>query len=183
MSLTIQIEPTKLPYDFHDMNKLAKAGFSHVKKYLNSLPNIAFVTNVEEDPYYQELDIDGIAGVKKDGAVWGQTFEIKVDTYFDKTKNYFFETISNSNKCSEGCFLKSKAEYLFYYFLDRELHIFKLKEGQDWLIKHGENYNTAKVKNKFYYSEGILVPREEFMKDNNVKVINMRQQNKEIYAS
>lgn len=172
MSLTLEIKPDY--HTFEDKDKLAQVGFIHCQRYLKTLPNVVAVFDVQADKKYQELDIDGIAVIKNGDSNEDRTFEIKVDTYFDKSPNYFFETISNSNKCSEGCFLKSKAQYLFYYFLKKELHIFKLPEAQEWLKKNGNNYNIAKAKNRYYYSEGLLVKREDFIRDNNVKIIDVR---------
>lgn len=172
MSLTLELKPDY--HSFEDKDKLAQVGFTHIKRYLKTLPNIIDVFDVQADPKYQELDIDGIAILKNMDSTEERTFEVKVDTYFEKSNNYFFETISNSNKCSEGCFLKSKAMYFFYYFLKKEIHIFKLYDAQEWLKKNGNKYNVAKAKNRYYYSEGLLVNRDDFMKDIHVKIIDVR---------
>lgn len=172
MSLILAVPPEY--HEFHEKDSLAKVGFTHIERYLKTLPNIISVHDVQADPKYQEMDIDGIAMIKENGGSWERTFEVKVDTHYDSTPNYFFETISNSNTCSEGCFLKSKAQYFFYYFLKKEIHIFKLKEAQEWLKANGNNYNVAKAKNRYYYSEGLLVNRADFIRDNNVKIVDVR---------
>lgn len=76
-------------YDFDTMNRVAKAGSTFIEKYLKSKPNVVDVVNVEEDPAYQKKDIDLVVHMQKGEAIETYTVEIKVDQYFDKTKNYF----------------------------------------------------------------------------------------------
>jgi hypothetical protein len=66
----------------------------------------------------------------------GETSLIEVKSDYARTPNLFLETISNTNKNSVGCFLKSQADYLFYVrFNSRELYILPLESTRNWFIK------------------------------------------------
>lgn len=158
-------------YDFDTMNRIAKAGSEFIEKYLRKKPNVVDVVNVEEIPAYQKRDIDLVVHVAHGENVEMYTVEIKVDQYFDKTKNYFFETISNDVYNTTGCFLKSEADFLFYYFPNRELHIFALGPAKEWFLKHRDEFEERSVQNQGYKSKGSLVPRKRFADENEVKVV------------
>ena len=54
------------------------------------------------------------------------TVEAKADKVI--SSNIFFETISNKEKNTLGCMLKTEADYIFYYFIAfKELYILKRK--------------------------------------------------------
>ena len=162
-------------YDFYEQNDIAKEGSKDVEKYLRTNPEILMVKNVEEDPFYQEIDVDILCAKKEDDGVVEKKIEVKVDTYFDKSKNYFFELISNKQKDSNGCLLVTQSDYLFYYFLKKELHIFKTDELQYWLINNKNRFKQKEVKNKNYVSMGIIVPRDTFKRECQVWVVDMKQ--------
>ena len=152
-------------YDFHEMNEVASEGAIHIESYLKSLPSTVSVTNVEQDPVYQDLDIDLLAVVKEGDAQKTISIEIKVDRYFSKSKNYFFENISNDNTGSPGCLLKSQADFIFYYFLNQEVHIFRTTDVQRWMALNQTKFKRGIAKNKHYNTQGMLVPRDLFSKD------------------
>lgn len=162
--------PKKI-YDFETQNRVAKAGSAFIEKYLRSKPNVVDVVNVEENPAYQKKDIDLVVHVRHGENVELYTVEIKVDQYFDKTRNYFFETISNDVYNTLGCFLKSEADFLFYYFPSREIHIFNLEPAREWFKAHKEEFKECWVQNQGYRSKGSLVPRKLFAEHNEVKVV------------
>lgn len=161
-------------YDFDTMNRVAKAGSTFIEKYLKSKPNVVDVVNVEEDPAYQKKDIDLVVHMQKGEAIETYTVEIKVDQYFDKTKNYFFETVSNDVYNTLGCFLKSEADFLFYYFPRKEIHIFALDPAREWFMAHKDEFEERWVQNQNYRTKGSLVPRKQFIENNEVKVVKIK---------
>ena len=161
-------------YDFYEQDALAKRGSVHVEKYLKDSPRIAFVKNVEDDPYYQQIDVDIICGAKEDNSIQEKKIEVKVDTFFDRSNNYFFELVSNRTKNSDGCLIVTESDFLFYYFMEKELHIFKTLELQYWLVNNEQRFKKKEVKNKFYTTMGIIVPRDIFAKECQVWTVDMK---------
>ena len=84
---------------------------------LETWPQTVTVHNVEEDPAYQEHDVDLLWTIMERGRLRIIPVEIKGDRYH-QTGNFFFETVSNEGKGTAGCFLYTKAEWLFYYFVE-----------------------------------------------------------------
>jgi hypothetical protein len=152
-------------YTFQESLDTADIGTEHVTNFLFSLPNTINVENVEGDVTYQKQDVDLVwqtDNLKK------LTIEIKVDNYAH-SGNYFFETISNVGKKTEGCFMYSEADLLFYYFLNQELHIFNLAKARKWFIENQDDFRTVRtstgVGNGRYQTEGALVKRDRFKRD------------------
>jgi hypothetical protein len=117
------------------------------------------VTNVELNPSYQNIDVDLIWYHKNNRIL----IEVKGDKY-NSTGNFFFETVSNSSKGTEGCFLYTQADYLFYYFIiSRELYIMPIKDVRKWFIANQYRFQssfpcTHLYNDEKYCSEGKLVP-------------------------
>ena len=131
-----------------------------VTKWLQTLPITLYVENVELDKEYQQMDIDLIWHRK---AMISLSIEVKGDNY-NTTGNYFFETVSNSSKSTQGCFLYTQAKYLFYYFIyTRQLHILEMQKVKRWFINNQSRFmskfpSTAINNGELYCSEGKIVP-------------------------
>ncbi|MEW5985621.1 MAG: hypothetical protein AB1791_03210, partial [Chloroflexota bacterium] len=81
-------------------------------------PQTVVVHNVEEEPAYQEFDVDLLWTVlDKGGRLRVIPLEIKGDRYH-QTGNFFLETVSNEGRGTAGCFLYTRAEWLLYYFVE-----------------------------------------------------------------
>jgi hypothetical protein len=94
------------------------------------------VRNVEDDKDYQTRDIDLLCTLEVRGNEKTVAIEVKGDTKAHETGNFFFETVSNAALGTQGCFLKSQADLLFYYLLRTDrLYIFPMKRMQDWFAK------------------------------------------------
>ena len=101
------------------------------------------VEDVHEKKQYFEDDIDLI--------VWAwdiyHTVEVKFDDYIHRTENFFFEIISNEEKATKWCFLKSKADIFLYY--DKHNHIwyfFSMPLMQKWFFDIRKRYNSKNIK-------------------------------------
>ncbi|MEW6499503.1 MAG: hypothetical protein AB1589_44625, partial [Cyanobacteriota bacterium] len=58
--------------------------------------------------------------------------EVKGDRW-NRTNNFFFETHSNLEKGTMGCFLYTEADWLFYYFVNtRLLYKLPMPKTRDW---------------------------------------------------
>jgi len=150
-------------YTFEEKDSFSKKGIEIVSSYLRIAKETIEVRNVESDPNYQKNDIDIVWIYREQGDNFIVSIEVKTDSY--TTGNFWFETISNEELKTIGCFFKSKAEYLFYYFTELDcLYIIHLKTAQSWLKENvsrfKESRTTTKNNNNQYThtTVGRLVP-------------------------
>src|SRR6185503_17894711 len=99
--------------------RLATRASTEIEAWLREWHGTVEVENVEGDPAYQKADVDLLwTTTLRDSAI-----EIKADRWH-ATGNFFFETASNKEKGTPGCFLYTEADFLFYYFVEpRRLYI------------------------------------------------------------
>jgi hypothetical protein len=112
-----------------DSLPVARRAAGDIESYLRGRSETRSVLNVEEDPQYQQIDVDLVWETHK------QTYlvEIKGDRIGHKSGNFFFETFSNKERGTPGCFLYSEADLLFYYFVETgRLYILPLPETRRW---------------------------------------------------
>ena len=144
-----------------DSTQVAAQAAAELEAWLRTLPQTLGVVNVEENPDYQQIDVDLIWTTQKRT----YTVEIKADRWH-KTGNFFFETISNQEKGTPGCFLYTKADLIFYYFLEiKRLHILPMPATRTWFLAHQERFpkrsTTTPIGSEEYYTTvGRLVPIE-----------------------
>lgn len=138
--------------------KRGDSGIERVSKYLATQRGHTDIINVEDHEKFRKWGVD---------LLWQTAFgivliDVKSDSY--DTGNFFFETVSNKDKNTLGCFLSSEADYFYYVFEERnELYIIELEPVRTWFL---ENQHRFKVKNPstttrgvvFYQSEGYIVP-------------------------
>lgn len=134
-------------YTFDDKNKFSKEGISVVCTYLSSLKKTIQIKNVEDVKGYQINDIDLVWVYKKDKKDLMISVEVKTDKY--TTGNFWFETVSNESLGTPGCFLKSKAKYLFYYFTQWDsIYIIPLKPAKLWFLENMKRFKESKTTTK-----------------------------------
>lgn len=153
-------------YSMDEALSVAKRSSSDIEKYLHSIKSTISVTNVEDEPSYQEKDIDLLWVYKDDhGNEHEITIEIKGDRW-ENTGNYFFETISNKSKGTPGCFMYTEAIYVYYYFVNiKELHRIPVEKARRWFLdnidKFKESETSTPVGNgEKYITVGRLVPKK-----------------------
>ena len=130
------------------------------------------VHNVEDDPAYQVHDVDLLwTLLDKDGSLRIIPVEIKGDSYH-RTGNFFFETVSNEGRGTEGCFLYTRAEWLFYYFVDSgDLYCLPMHGVRPWfeenLLRFEERRTSTPVDNgkDHYITIGRLVPIQTVLEE------------------
>lgn len=128
------------------------------------------VHNVEEDPAYQTLDVDLLWSVLEHGRLRLIPIEVKGDRYH-RTGNFFFETVSNEGKGTAGCFLYTKAEWLFYYFVESgDLYCMPMEKVRPWFEANQQQFEEKRtstpVGNDSYVTVGRLVPIARLMAEN-----------------
>ncbi|MFQ5639028.1 MAG: hypothetical protein ACE5IR_13675 [bacterium] len=148
-----------------DAVKVSQRAASEIEAWLRSLKNTISVKNVESDPEFQKIDVDLLWTTQK------KTYKVEIKgDLWHKTGNFFFETLSNREKNTPGCFLYTQADLLFYYFVEiKELYILPMPETRKWFLstwqRFKERSTTTPVYNDFYTTVGRLVPVASVMRE------------------
>jgi hypothetical protein len=149
-------------HNFSDDNAIGKRGEEIFRKCLEKW-NCKY-TDVSEDARYQEQDIDFIVESRKvDGKT--VTVEVKNDQRIAETGNIFFETMSNVDYSTEGCFKKTKAELMAIVSESERLIYFV---GTEILRKYiNENSKNLRFISRVPGSNscGYLIPVERIKSD------------------
>ncbi|BAY42142.1 hypothetical protein NIES2111_65380 (plasmid) [Nostoc sp. NIES-2111] len=145
-------------YSMDDAVQVANQAAADIEAWLWGKSETISVVNVENDPDYQRRDIDLIWTTHN-----GETLiEIKGDRW-NKTRNLFFETHSNLERNTPGCFMYTEANWLFYYFVStRQLYKLPMPKTREWFLitirRFRERSTTTPVGNGYYTTVGRLVP-------------------------
>lgn len=157
-------------YSVSDTFAVARLGTLHITSWLECQRTTRSVTNVEDDLEYQTKDVDLIWETQR--ATY--QVELKVDR-LHRTGNFFFETVSNSERGTPGCFLYTEAHLFFYYFIGTgQLYILPMPQTRSWFLNHQGSpgllehpSNRFRVRDTttpvrggvgFYTTRGALVP-------------------------
>ncbi len=138
---------------------VAKIAARAIEAWLWTRPETVDVHNVEDDPKYQAADVDLLWVTERQC----YQVEVKGDRLGHKTGNFFFETHSNKEKGTPGCFLYTEADLLFYYFVQTGvLHILPMPDTRDWFTPLQEQFQEREthtpVGADHYTTVGRLVP-------------------------
>ena len=151
----------------HSSLEVGALGETVVLEYLLTQKYITGYIDVRKNNEYQKVDIDYLLEFS-DGTYHGA--EIKTDTY-SGTGNIFYEEWSAVEQLTLGCFEKTKAKWLFYFFLDdKTLYIFSPQKFREWEHLNRNLFKACFVKNellnwdgtksgRFFHSVGRLIPR------------------------
>lgn len=165
--MTHQLKQHRMSYT----TNVAKTAAADVTQFLeDTWPQTVVVHNVEDNPIYQEHDIDLLWTVlERSGQLRLIPIEIKGDTYH-QTGNFFFETISNESKNTPGCFMYTKAKWLFYYFVEAGiLYCLPMEKVRPWFAHHIDRFEERKtstpVGSEMYVTVGRLVPIQTVLEE------------------
>lgn len=143
---------------------IAQQAVANVSHFLQThWPGTVAIHSVEDDPAYQKFDVDLLWSVVEHGRIRTIPIEIKGDTYH-QTGNFFFETVSNEGRSTNGCFLYTAAKWLFYDFIGIErLYCLPLAHAQPWFANnmdrfHERRTSTPTAAGSHYITVGRLVP-------------------------
>ena len=144
----------------NDGMEVAKQAAAEIESWLKKYRGTIGVVNVENNPDFQKADID-LIWVSKRGT---DTIEIKADRW-QETGNFFFETDSNKERGTPGCFLYTEANYVFYYFVNsRMLYILPMPQTREWFLANKDRFEeretTTPAGGGSYTTVGRLVPIE-----------------------
>ena len=150
-------------HNFHQSMKIGQLGETRIFEYLESRDDVESVIDVTDQRHFQKIDVDYLVKTT-DGKEY--KVEVKTDTY--KSGNIYYETISSKESDTIGCFNKTEADFLMYYFINwGYLYIFSMPEYQKWfnlnepqMIKSGyqKQVKNKGYKDKTYTSIGYAYP-------------------------
>lgn len=149
---------------FEDSIKISNQAVKEIEAWLNKFDETITVRNVESEKDFQKIDVDLVWITNKRE----YKIEIKADQWH-KTGNFFFETHSNKERNTPGCFLNTRADFVFYYFIiPKVLYCLPMPRTREWFQFKMENFKesstTTPVNGEQYTTVGRLVPIDEVMK-------------------
>ena len=113
---------------------------------------------VTEDKKYQNEDVDFIL-TKKDKEI---KIEVKTDSY--TTGNMAWEEFSCTELKTPGCFQKTKADFICYYFIEWDLcYVFDTKVLREFVLSnknswHLRDFIVTDNGHSKYHSSGYIIP-------------------------
>ncbi len=126
-----------------------KSGEDEFKLYLKRILDrygykLIDVTGLKE---YHETDIDFLMEIKNRKIA----VELKTD-YYENPRNLFYEDISSLEKNSLGCFNKTKANVLIYFFKhSKDIYIFyNMNKFKDYYEENYSKFSRKEVTNNRY---------------------------------
>jgi len=151
-----------MTYSMEEGVQIASQATENITNWLNLQPETVSIKNVEDDPEFQRRDIDLIWTTQTEKGTNQILVEIKGDR-LDRTRNFFFETHSNLEKGTPGCFMYTEADWLFYYFVNTGiLYKLPMPKTREWFAitmkRFPERSTTTTVGNDYYTTVGRLVP-------------------------
>lgn len=151
-------------HDITTTTAVAKRASADVAHFLQTVwPQTVTVHNVEDDAAYQAHDVDLLWTILEKEQLRIIPVEVKGDRYH-RTGNFFLETVSNEGKGTQGCFLYTRAEWLFYYFLEiGKLYCLPMAEARPWFLQNMTRFkeqrtSTPTRSGQSYVTIGRLVP-------------------------
>lgn len=147
-------------HEFKKSLQVGLKGEQDIIEFLKLNKNIKSIENVTLNEIYMKKDIDFIIFFKDKK----YTIEIKTDTY--DSGNLYYETISCIETKTLGCFEKTEADYIFYYFIKtKELYILDTKQYRKWFTLNINSFkkktikNISKNNNKVIHSQGYVIKK------------------------
>lgn len=122
--------------------------------------------HVENDPTFQKIDVDLIV---TDGP-GSYRVEIKGDRWHT-TGNFFFETHSNRERGTLGCFMYTQADGIFYYFVvPRTQYLLPMTVTRDWFVENINRFQERSTRTPvrggdYYTTVGRLVPVRDVLRE------------------
>lgn len=151
---------------FHYQNKIASQAALEITQFLVNRNKVIDVFNTEENKRFQKYGSDLLCSKHDKDKIVTNSIEIKGDTH-SYSPNYFIEVIGNDVKGTPGGMIYTKADYVFYYFINiKELHVIDRVSLQEWIKNNGQaleyrDVRTVDNNNNFLYNTvGALVSRE-----------------------
>ncbi len=160
-------------YDWDDTSRVGDLAVECVTEFLSSpaanqhwYPT-QLVESVEDNPAFRERDVDLLVVARVDGELRTLSVEVKGDRNAH-TGNFFFETVSDISRKTEGAFLTTTAKWYFYIFLEpKVLYLIPMNVARPWFLANFDSYSTRETKSerlgRKWRTAGKLVPIKELL--------------------
>jgi hypothetical protein len=145
-------------YNFNVQHEIGKKGEQILDKWLQTAYKI---TDVSDNPKYQEVSIDRILTRSDNSAI---TVEYKFDLAAKRTGNLFFETISVDTKKVPGWGWSSQADYWIFLIPDQEILIVKPARLRALIWREYRECSEKQIPNRGYNTLGLPIPLSEVRK-------------------
>ena len=163
----------KKQHEFKNDLKTGARGEAIIERWLSKQPGVVSVDDLTGIEKYQKLDIDFAVTFNTGKRV---TFEVKTDTY--PMKNLYYETMSNLERGTIGCFEMTGADYMLYFY-EKHNRIVMMDVGRmrKWFSLYKmrlEPYRKQvvnKVGSNHYTSEGYAIPLRMIDKKEWLKIL------------
>lgn len=131
-------------HEFQKSLKVGEEGEEHILEYLRRSDTVTNIIDVRDSAPYQKMDVDFLVTLT-DGKEY--KVEVKTDTYL--SGNIYYETLSSLEHDSIGCFEKTKADFLFYYFINaKQLYLFSMVQYRDWFGLKKDKFDSLGYQKK-----------------------------------
>jgi hypothetical protein len=143
-------------HEFDDDNKIGMRGEKIFEQYC-CCHGIS-VLRVSDNPEWQKRDVDFLV-VGDDGVEYA--YEVKNDTRIWKTRNVFYEDVSNVDYRTVGCFEKTLADFIVICSEPEEkMYVVDARRLREYVAPRISSFRRISVV-PGSKSSGILVPLDE----------------------
>ncbi|MBD2100170.1 hypothetical protein [Leptolyngbya sp. FACHB-261] len=139
-------------YSFETQRKVGQEGETFLDEWLSPVYK---VLDVSEDLKYRHSGIDRVV-TRLDGSVI--TVEYKFDVAAKRTRNLFFETVSNDKEQIPGWGWSSQADYWIFLIPKQEIIVFQPAKLRALVWELQKSLKERMVSNKGYNTIGYPVP-------------------------
>lgn len=144
-------------HNFHKSIIVGSEGERLIFDLLQSMSSIETVQDVVNEEEYRKIDVDFVVTTVKGETLY---YELKTEPMAARTRNLFFEVVSNDNYGTEGCFMYSQADYWMSFIPQTgELYILNTLKCREYITKRASKFHSLKcVSNGHYNSRGYAIP-------------------------
>ena len=156
-------------FNFNQCLKAGKKGeIDVINKIIEKYGSEYDIIDVRDKSEYRDIDIDFILKNKKDKS----EISIEIKTDFTTYNNFFCELISCEERGTEGCWKKTQADYILYYFIKKGI-LYCLPRVQAVEVACRDCWKVGRAYDKVYTknnetttktSVGARVPVSEMLK-------------------
>lgn len=140
---------------FEDDNAVGVRGEKIFERYCSERGLLP--VSVADDPVWQGRDVDFLV-VGDDGVEY--SYEVKNDTRIWKTRNVFYEDVSNVEFSTDGCFKKTAADFIVICSeQERKLYVVDARRLRSFVERSSSSLRRITVV-EGSKSSGLLVPLE-----------------------
>lgn len=172
-------------YDFDSKKNEGRKIEELIIDFCKTLPSFYKIQDVHADMCWRDKGVDIILWYKDtQDNIHKTLIDVKGDTY--NTGNFYFEYYSDEANQTPGCFIKSYADWFYYYFWETELlYCLPLPKVRKWWETNRNRFKDKRTKissshGRTWNSCGSCVPIATVLEEiPNIRIIDLKEYNKE----